>query len=141
MVMRHWRKFLLLACLVPAAAWSTGCGSDRDDDDDAPDGDGSTNGPSLTGSWSGSYSSGVTFTMDLVQTDDAVTGTYALDSGSSGTVAGSVSGDEVALTISVAAPAAAADFTGTVNEERTAMGGRYLIIDGGGGSGTWSANK
>lgn len=144
--MKNWcTHVLLFACTLPIAPLMSGCGSDGGDDDDpAPaegDGGASTNGPSMTGFWSGSYSTGVEFTMDLVQEDDAIMGTYVVSGGPTGSVSGSLSGNAIALAVSVNEPPTAADFTGSVNDGRTAMGGSFMIIDGGGGSGTWSAGK
>jgi len=131
-------RLLLVACLAPALPLCTGCGSDSDDDDDAG---GDADVPTMTGQWVGSFSTGVGFTMDLSQDGDAITGTYVEDGGSTGSVSGSVSGNEIAMAVSVVLPPAAADFTGSVNDGRTSMGGGFMIVDGGGGSGTWSATK
>lgn len=131
-------RLFLVACLAPALPLFMGCGSDSDDDDDAG---GAADVPTMTGQWVGSFSTGVGFTMDLSQDGDAITGTYVEDGGSTGSVSGSMSGNEIAMAVSVVFPPAAADFTGSVNDGRTSMGGGFMIIDGGGGSGTWSATK
>jgi hypothetical protein len=131
-------RLFLIACLAPALPLFMGCGSDNDDDDDSG---GDADVPTMTGQWIGSYSTGVGFTLDLSQDGDAITGIYVVDGGSTGSVSGSLSGNEIALAVSVVAPPAAADLTGAVNEDRTSMGGSFMIIDGGGGSGTWSATK
>lgn len=144
----HW--FLMLALpWVPMAL--VACSGGDDDDDPAPveeaeDGEeaADTNEvaeATMAGEWSGSYSTGVNFTLNLTQEGDALGGTYATDGGINGTVTGTIADNAVTMTITAGAAPVVAEFDGSVNDERTAMGGNFTIVAGGGGSGTWSATK
>jgi len=160
---------LMLLCLLLALPAVTGCGGGSDDDDDAEaaeaaddaagddaaadagdgaaddgaadDGDDEAATPTMTGLWSGSFNTGVDFTLNLTQTGDALTGDYANENGATGGVAGTITGNEVELTITVVAPPVTSEFDGTVNDARTSMGGTYTIVAGGGGNGTWQVTK
>jgi len=156
--MQRWfaRLFLMLALpFVPFVL--VACGGDDDDDDapppaeeaadeaadDAEDAEDTNEVAEVTmaGEWSGSFSTGVNFTLNLTQEEDTLGGTYATDGGVNGTVAGTVTGNAVAMTITAGDTPVVAEFEGSVNDGRTSMGGDFTIIAGGGGSGTWSANK
>lgn len=138
---------LLMLSMLPLALMACG-GSDDDDDEPAPaatnavdeadgEADDEAPAPTMTGKWNGSFDSGVTFTMDLNQAGDVITGTYKTGA-MNGTVSGSVVGNALNMTISVVG-GATAQFTGAANDARTAMNGNFTILTGGGGSGTWSA--
>jgi len=96
---------------------------------------------SMTGNWRGSFSTGVDFVMALTQSGEDLTGSYDSSQGGQGTVFGTVSGNSVVMTVDSSGSDLTEQFTGTVNDHRTQMGGSYTIIDGGSGSGTWSASK
>lgn len=148
-------RFLLLLVLPVLPLTLTACGGGSDDDDPAPapaaeeadpadgadaeEADAEEPAPTMTGNWIGEFGTGVAFSLALVQTDDALTGTYATGS-FDGTVTGTVSGNDVEMTV-VVAGGPTSKFTGTVNEDRTSMNGNFNIIAGGGGNGTWSATK
>jgi len=155
--MQRWfaRLFLMLALpFVPLVLVACG-GGDDDDDEAAPPAEEAAEGEddaeeadtnevaeaSMEGEWAGSYSTGVNFTLNLTQEGDALGGTYLTESGISGTVAGSISGNAVDMTITAGPGPTVAEFDGSVNDARTSMGGGFTIIAGGGGSGTWSATK
>ena len=157
--MQGWcaHLFLMLALpFVPLVLVACG-GGDDDDDEAAPPAEEAAEGEddadaeeadtnevaeaTMEGEWAGSYSTGVNFTLDLTQEGDALGGTYLTESGISGTVAGSISGNAVDMTITAGAGPTVAEFDGSVNDARTSMGGGFTIIAGGGGSGTWSATK
>ena len=140
---------LILLPLLPLPLVACG-GSDDDDDAPAPtstnavdeadgEGDDEAPAPTMTGKWNGSFDSGVTFTMDLNQAGDVITGTYKTGA-MSGTVSGSIVGNALNMTISVMG-GATAQFTGAANDARTSMNGNFNIVAGGGGNGTWSATK
>lgn len=139
--MKPWlaRGFLLMAlpCLPLALV---ACDGDSDNDDDPPADTNAVAEASMTGTWNGDYSTGVSFTFALTQEGDAVSGDYATEGGVEGTVSGTVSGNAVDLTV-VTTGGVTAEFDGSVNDERTSMGGDFEIVAGGGGSGTWSATK
>jgi len=155
--MQRWfaRLFLMFALpFVPLVLVACGGGDDDDDEaappaEEAADGEGDAEEAdtnvvaeaTMEGEWAGSFSTGVNFTLDLTQEGDALGGTYLTESGISGTVAGSISGNAVSMTITAGPGPTVAEFTGSVNDARTSMGGGFTIIAGGGGSGTWSATK
>jgi hypothetical protein len=150
---RFARLFLMLALpFVPFVL--VACGGGDDDDDEAPpaaeeaadeaDDAEDTNEvaeATMAGEWAGSFSTGVNFTLNLTQEDDMLGGTYATDGGVNGTVAGTVTGNAVAMTITAGDTPVVSEFEGTVNDGRTSMGGDFNIVAGGGGNGTWSATK
>ena len=76
-------------CLMGALA-ASGCG-DGGDDDDAPAVD-------LTGTWRATYAEGYNL-LTMVQSGDAVTGTYADSDGGRGTITGTVEGSRFSFTI------------------------------------------
>lgn len=131
--------------LVALAGFMVGCGGggggDDAKDEDEDDAAGGTNAVTMTGTWNGSFSTGVEFVLGLTQTGDDLTGSYDTETGSNGSLFGTVSGNAVTLTVDTEDPVSTAQFSGSVNDARTAMGGSFTIIAGGGGSGTWSATK
>ncbi len=135
-----------MACLAAALTGVVGCDSDDDD------GGGTTTvtnavtnvtSATLSGSWIGTITqTGGTpgnISMGISQNDDNLTGTYQGTGGVNGTMTGSISGDTVDMTTT--AGAVTAEWVGTANDDRTAMSGTFVIIAGGGGSGTWSLIK
>lgn len=148
-------RFLLLLVLPLIPLCLTACGGGGDDDDPAPapaaeeadpadgadaeEADAEEAAPTMTGNWIGEFGTGVAFSMALVQTGDALTGTYATGS-FDGTITGSITGNSVEMTV-VIASGPTSKYTGAVNDARTSMNGNFTIIAGGGGSGTWSATK
>lgn len=97
--------------------------------------------PTMTGNWKGRFETGDIFTLKLQEDGDIFTGTYKSAAGE-GRVTGSTSGDKVKMTIAmILDPAAVAQFSGTVNKERTSMSGTASAAGDGGGTGTWSATK
>ena len=87
----------MLAMMVAMAGWAVGCGSG-----DGGDGDG------VAGTWSGSgrYDNGVSidsFILELTQNGNAIGGTYSITrpvrGTMPGTVTGSISGNELDLTM------------------------------------------
>ncbi|HMP89292.1 MAG TPA: hypothetical protein PJ991_03775 [Kiritimatiellia bacterium] len=99
----------------------------------------SSSGPSMSGKWDGTFGTGVKFSLELDQNDDALTGKYNT-AGAEGTVTGSVNGNDVVMTITLNS-GAVSEFTGQVDENRSIMAGTFKIIAGGGGSGQWAATK
>ncbi|HMP75321.1 MAG TPA: hypothetical protein PKE12_03395 [Kiritimatiellia bacterium] len=138
-----WMPVPVLSLLSAVLVLSLGCsGSSSDSSDDDSDGGGGGGGASISGKWSGSYSTGVEFTLDLTQSGDSFVGSYATGESTLGTVTGTVSTNAMEMTITTTeAPPVAAQFTGSINDQRTAMGGTFTIVSGGGGNGTWSASK
>lgn len=155
--MTSWLVRLLLMLilpLLPMGLAACGGGGGDDDDEAAPaaeeavgeeegSGDGAegadASAASMTGNWVGEFGTGAAFSMTLTQTGDGLTGNYKTGS-FDGSVSGSVSGNDVDMTVSIPGGATSV-FTGTVNEQRTSMVGEFTIVAGGGGSGTWSATK
>jgi hypothetical protein len=139
------KKWMPVLVLLSAVAMLTmGC-SDSDSDSDSSDGDsddGGTSSASISGFWSGSYSTGADFTLDLTQSDDSFVGSYATGASTLGTVSGTINSNAVEMTITTAdAAPVTAQFEGSINDQRTSMGGTFTIVSGGGGNGTWSASK
>lgn len=146
---RSW-WFLLVLGLVVSSVGLMGCGGDDDDDDPAPaagadgadgedgedgeDGDDATNevaeAAELDGTWNGTRANengSASFTMTLVQEDDAVTGSYSDSSDFEGSVSGSIDGNDIDLTLNITgAPAPQVvpqvwSINGVVNDDRTEM--------------------
>jgi hypothetical protein len=146
--MRNLFAWCGLACLAAALTGATGCDRDNDDGGNAA-GANVTNAVTnvVSGAFSGSWIGTITQTggtpgnisMGISQNGDDLTGTYQGTGGVNGTMTGSVSGDTVDMTTT--AGAVTAEWVGTANAARTAMSGTFLIIAGGGGSGTWSLIK
>jgi len=134
---------MIAMLMMTMAVLVTGCdGGGSDDPDPAPPA-GDSPAPSMTGSWNGTFGTGASFAFSLVQSGDAITGGYTSSGGSPGTFTGSISGNNVSFTTTVPAGGGnvTAQWSGTVNAERTSMSGTFTIVAGGGGNGTWSATK
>jgi len=128
--MKVWLKLVVVLVL---AGFSVSC------NDDGGDGGGADAALLVNGGWSGTYGSGVAFSMTLMQSGDTVTGSY-LSAGIGGSISGMVNGNYVGMTITLE-NGVIAEFDGNVNDARTSMSGSFAIIAGGGGNGTWSANR
>ena len=132
---------LMLASL-PLGLAACGGGGGDDDEEAAPAAEEALGEEADAGDdaeEAGEFGTGVAFSMTLTQTGDGLTGNYKTGS-FDGSVSGSVSGNDVDMTVSIPGGPTSV-FTGTVNEQRTSMVGEFTIVAGGGGSGTWSANK
>lgn len=136
---------LLLVCSALAVFSLPGCDGDDDDDSttvvvtNAPAGDGAV----ATGNWTGKFGTDVAFSMTLVQSGDAITGSYS-SGGFPGTVNGSVSGNDIELTVSVdtgAPDPVVSEWDGTIDAERDDASGSFTIVSGGGGNGTWEMDR
>lgn len=96
----------------------------------------------MAGNWDGEFDSGVEFLMDLKAGDgETFTGSYRTGD-VKGNVTGSTSGDNVKMTVTTRTdPPTVAEFSGKVDADRDQMEGKFKIVSGGGGSGTWRAIK
>ncbi len=152
MTMRVLLRLILMLLLPALPLVLVACSGGDDDDDPAPAAEASTNGvdeadgeaeeapaPTMTGTWSGTFGTGVAFAMNLTQTGDAITGTYSTGA-LGGNVAGTISGNALTMTVTIPG-GATSEWTGAANDARTSMNGSFTIVAGGGGSGTWSATK
>lgn len=138
------RDSFLTFTLVSMTGLLMACGGGGGDDTDEAESDdeaGGTNAVTMTGTWNGSFSTGVDFVLGLTQDGADLTGSYDTETGANGSLFGTVSGNSVTFTVNTEDPVSTAQFSGSVNDARTAMGGSFTIIAGGGGSGTWSATK
>lgn len=134
-----WMPVLVLMSAL--AVFATACSDSSSDSSDGDSDDGGSSGASISGKWNGSFSTGVEFTLDLTQSDDAFVGSYATgDLETLGTVTGTINSNAVEMTITTD-DAVTAQFAGSINDQRNAMGGAFTIVSGGGGNGTWSASK
>jgi hypothetical protein len=117
---------------------STGC-SDDDKSSSNPE------KSEVTGDWRGEYSIGgaaetMKFTMNLVQTEDAVTGTYR-DSVQSYPITGTVGRDAITLTIA-ATESSVLEFKGDLNRDYNAINGTvksFAVSPP--ATGSWSAKR
>ena len=143
--MRWFSKLALYSLCLMLAFGTLGCfsssSSSSSEDENGSEG---AEAPerTMSGNWNGTFATGDAFTLDLNQSGDTFTGTYT-QAANSGNVTGSVSDNSVSMTVTVTAGAVGAvgEFSGTVNDERTAMSGSFTVVAGGGGSSTWSASR
>lgn len=138
-----WMRRLSCAIGLAVLAGCNGGGSDDEPADAADDGGGDAPPASLSGSWLGTVTQGANppanVSMSITQTGDSLAGTYNGTGGLSGPMTGSVSGTTVNMTTTTGP--VVAQWTGTVNADRTSMSGTFTIVAGGGGSGTWTLNQ
>lgn len=142
------KKLLLglsLACLAAVLSFSAGCNGGDDSDGGGAVTNVVTNAASatLSGSWIGTITQTGNppgnISMGISQNDDALTGTYQGTGGINGTMAGSITGNAVEMTI--VAGGVTTEWTGAANDARTTMSGTFTIVAGGGGNGTWALTK
>jgi hypothetical protein len=94
--------------------------------------------PDLTGTWFGIDRTPVeafTFTLQLVQTNNIITGTHIWSNGPTGTISGTIDGVDVTWTRYDIASSYIANFTGTISDDYRMMGGTW--VDNRGHTGIW----
>ncbi len=98
---------------------------------------------SMTGTWHGGFDGGtLTFSLNLNQSGNVLSGTYVRDDGTgSGPATGEITGDTIDLTTVREPGHVVSQWHGTVNAERTAANGSYNVVAPSPGSGTFSMSK
>lgn len=129
------RRALAVMC-AGGLMLAAGCESGGSDDDDAAP-------VSVSGDWAGSYRLGggaaVSFTMNLVQKGDVITGTY-VESGGAFPISGSRKGNDISFFLGLST-SKIADYEGEVSADGNAMDGTLVSYTAGGATGTWQAKR
>lgn len=112
------KKYLVILAatflLAMTSCSSGGGGSDGGSSDDTPPPPASVN---ATGAWKGYYNSTVFrekfLTLIIQQSGNEITGTYSSSTGTTGSISGSVSGNNASFTITMTTPGCSGSFKGT----------------------------
>ena len=136
------QSILVLALVVlPFAMFGCG-GGDSSTPAASSTNDTTTAVKTMTGTWNGAFDGGsATFSLNLSQTDNVLSGTFVRNDGSgSGPATGQIVGNTLDLTTVREPGHTVAQWHGTVNDDRTSANGTYTNITAA-SSGTFSMSK